>query len=143
MPNPAWMEKGYDRVRGKEPLNALASQMAPFIPSLSGQRVPTDEPDPSYVPTGGPSLNVLGNKIMGIAEDPRNAWIGLGPIGMATKIPKAAKRFYHIIDNQTDQIVGRAPSLKHAIHKVDKLDNEYGAVRYHHKEVPEVEYIPD
>lgn len=28
---------------------------------------------------------------METVEDPRNAWIGLGPVGMATKISKAAK----------------------------------------------------
>ncbi len=70
-----------------------------------------------------------------VMNDPRNAWMGLGgAVGMA-KLPKKAKEAFHIIDRHTGEIVGRAQSFKHAIHKVDKLDNEYGGYRYTHKRI--------
>lgn len=80
---PGWWETAYDRLRGKEELGRLQPMPAP-TPGMTA-----DQPDPAYTPRK--PLNELGARILGIVEDPRNAWIGLGPVGMATKMPKAAK----------------------------------------------------
>lgn len=95
-----YFETLYDRVRGKEPVNSLAPMIAPT------PGVMTDQPDPAYTSRQNP-LNVLGLRVMGAMEDPRNAWIGMGPVAAMAKIPKAAK------------------AVKKAI--VGKLDNEVPA----------------
>jgi hypothetical protein len=69
------------RLFGAGPARPVAYPMLP--PKIQ------EEPDPAYTPRQNP-LNVLGSRLMGIAEDPRNAWIGAGPVAMMAKIPKTA-----------------------------------------------------
>jgi len=42
---------------------------------------------------------------------------------------------YQVTDNHTGHVIGLYNTLKRASHKADKLDNEYGAVRYSTKRV--------
>ena len=44
---------------------------------------------------------------------------------------------YQVIDTHTKQVVSTHKTLKSASRKCDRLDNEYGAVRYVHKYVGE------
>lgn len=53
--------------------------------------MPPTEPDPSYTPRD--PINAMGQRLMDVAEDPRNAWIGLGPASMMARVPKMAKPF--------------------------------------------------
>lgn len=91
---PGWWETVYDRLRGKEELGRLQPMPAP-TPGMTA-----DQPDPAYTPMRNP-INVLGERLMNVAEDPRNAWIGLGPAGLATKIPKAGKQLLKTVPETT------------------------------------------
>lgn len=46
---------------------------------------------------------------------------------------------YHIVDRHTGQVVGKANSLRAARRSVDKRDDQYGAARYYHKRVDELD----
>lgn len=82
-------------------MNYFANQMDP----RTGQPIPQlrqgqgQAPPPIIDQQGQPWYNNLGATLMGVAEDPRNAWIGAGPIGMATKIPRAAKAIGGAVGN--------------------------------------------
>jgi hypothetical protein len=120
-------ERLFNRTTGREPLGELQPMPAP------DPMVMESGPDTAYTPRQNP-LNVLGSRLLGIAEDPRNAWIGMGGVAGIVKGPKA---LYHIIDGHTGQIVGQASSLKRASQSVDKRDLAYGATRFFHKRIEE------
>lgn len=42
---------------------------------------------------------------------------------------------YEVIDRHTGYVMGVYSTLKRAIRKVDKLDNEYGGYRYYHRRI--------
>lgn len=107
-------EEFYNRLRGKVPMGNLKPLPAPTPGMLN------DDPDPAYTPRENP-LNVMGQRIMNVVEDPRNAWIGLGPIGMATKIPKAAKGAVKYIPDTFEKMAaeGRTSSANRVVGKIE------------------------
>lgn len=68
-------------------------------------------PPPPLTEPAGPWYNKMGERIMQIAEDPRNTWIGMSPLGMAAKIPKAAKAIKGL-KHSLDEYRKSAPSMK-------------------------------
>lgn len=69
----------------------IGSMLTPTQPppsTMTPQGV--DAPYTPKYPLEKKSLNALGEKITGIVEDPRNAWIGMGPMAGMAKIAKGA-----------------------------------------------------
>ncbi len=42
---------------------------------------------------------------------------------------------YQVIDRKTGKVVGKYKNLRTAVNAVNRLDNQYGGCRYHHKRI--------
>jgi hypothetical protein len=42
---------------------------------------------------------------------------------------------YEVVDRHTGKVMGTYSTLRRALHRVDRLDNEYGGYRYFHRAV--------
>ncbi len=45
------------------------------------------------------------------------------------------KLLYQVIDGQTEEVIGQYETSFYAYRRADKLDNDYGAVRYYVKRI--------
>lgn len=92
----------------------------PSSPAM-GAAISQAPPQPPLTEPNPPWYNKLGERLMQIAEDPRNQWIGMGPMAGMAKIPKLAKEVGGAVLSVSERIArAKTPMMMSATTKDGK-----------------------